>query len=256
MSLYLKKIYLVSFLFMILFFQPALSASNQLLSQKWSWEGMFGKYDKAQLQRGFQVFQEVCSSCHGIRQISYRHLTKIGYTPEQALAFAKSRDYEDGPDDTGEMFVRPGIISDYLVSPYANDKAAAASNGGVAPPDLSLMAKARANGPDYIYSLLLGYEAPPPEIILSETQHYNRYYSAGNGVIAMPKQIDDEVVEYKDGTSNTKHQIAQDITAFLNWTAEPELEERKSLGIKVLLYLFIMTVLFYAWKKRIWKNAH
>lgn len=223
-------------------------------AQEWSWQGLFGTYDRAQLQRGFQVFKNVCAGCHSLRFIAFRNLEGIGFNEDQIKAIAAEYDIEDGPNDDGDMFDRPGIAADYFPSPFPNEKAAAASNGGAIPPDLSLMNKARVNGPDYVFGLLTGYEDEAPEgFDLADGKYYNHYFPGHQ--IAMAPPLYDEAVEYTDGTPATVEQHARDITAFLNWTAQPELEERKALGMKVILFLIVLTAMLYAVKRKIWRDV-
>lgn len=222
--------------------------------EDWTWEGLFGYYDKAQLQRGFQIYNEICSSCHGLSLVAYRNLMEIGLTEDQVKAVAAQKEVEAGPDDTGEMFMRPATPADRFVSPFPNEEAARFANGGALPPDLSLMAKARPAGPDYIYHLLLGYQDTPPEgFELGATQYYNEYFPGH--AIGMPPQLYEGMVEFADGTEATPENMASAITGFLQWAAEPELEERKSLGIKVLLFLIVLTGMLYALKRRIWADV-
>lgn len=223
-------------------------------SESWTWDGLFGYYDKAQLQRGFQIYNEVCSSCHSLHLVAYRNLMDIGLTEDQVKAIAAEKEVEDGPDDEGEMFFRPAMPSDRFVSPFPNENAARAANSGALPPDLSLITKARMGGPNYIYHLLLGYHEEAPEgFELGDTQYYNEYFPGH--AIGMPPQLMEGLVEYADGTEASEEQLARDITAFLNWAAEPELEERKSLGIKVMLFLLVLTAMLYALKRKIWANV-
>lgn len=222
--------------------------------ESWTWEGLFGYYDKAQLQRGFQIYQEVCANCHGLKLVAYRNLTDIGLGEEQVKAIAAEKEVEDGPDDAGDMFMRPALPSDRFVSPFPNDNAARFANGGALPPDLSLINKARMGGPDYIYHLLLGFKDEAPEgFELPEGKYYNEYFPGH--AISMPPQLMEGLVEYADGTEASVEQLARDITAFLNWAAEPELEERKSLGIKVMLFLLVLTAMLYALKRKIWSDV-
>lgn len=226
-----------------------------LLTEKWSWEGLFGRYDQAQLRRGYTVFHDVCSNCHSLSLVAYRNLAAVGLTEEEIKAVAAEREIADAPNDEGMVLMRPGRASDKYISPFPNDKAAAAANMGALPPDLSLMAKARLGGPNYIYSLMLGYKDEVPEgAEIPEGKFYNTYFPGH--AISMPPQVMDDLVSYADGTAATKEQIAKDITAFLNWTAEPELDERKSLGLKVMIFLGVLTALFYALKRQIWKDVH
>ncbi len=226
-----------------------------LPAQKWSFDGMFGRFDKASLKRGFQIYQEVCSSCHSLRLLSYRNLTKIGFTKDEVKSIAADYETQDGPNDEGEMFMRPSLPSDRFVSPFANEKAARASNNGSLPPDLSLIVKARKGGADYIYALLTGFSDELPEgFKLMDGMNYNEYYSGNQ--IAMPMPIEDDSVEYTDGTKATLDQEARDITTFLTWASSPEMDTRKSMGLKVLLFLIVLTALLYALKRRIWSDVH
>lgn len=235
---------------------PAYAAGDapKPAKQAWSFNGLFGTYDRASAQRGFQVYKEVCASCHSMNLLSYRHLEQIGFSEEEVKAIAASFDVVDGPDGDGEMFDRPGIPADRFVSPFPNKNAAAASNNGKVPPDLSLMTKARIGGTDYVYGLLMGYEDAPSDFELPEGGNYNRYYPGH--VIAMAQPLDDEAVEYTDGTKPTLAQHAKDVSVFMTWAAEPEMEERKRMGIKVLLFLLVLTGLLYAVKRKIWENIH
>lgn len=226
-------------------------------AQDWSFYGMtkvFGTFDRAAAQRGFQVYNEVCAGCHSLNLLSYRHLAGIGFSEKEIKAIAASKEVTDGPNDDGDMFERPAIPADRFVSPFANDKAAAASNGGKTPPDLSLMTKARFNGPDYLYALLTGYADAPADVEVPDGGSYNTYFPGH--IIAMAPPLSDEAVEYTDGTEATLEQHARDVTTFLAWAAEPELEERKSMGVKVLLFLLILTGMLYAVKRQVWRDQH
>jgi ubiquinol-cytochrome c reductase cytochrome c1 subunit len=248
-----KILYL--FLFLI-FTHPhnAGSASSDvdLIEQNWPFNGIFGRFDKASLQRGFKVYSEVCAACHGIRHISYRDLGDIGYSADEIKAIAGEYEVIDGPNDEGDMFTRDAKMSDKFVEPYENEKIARLANNGVYPPDLSLIVKARAGGADYIYSLLNGYKDFPENFEASEGMYYNEYYPGKQ--IAMPSPIMDEIVEFDDGTEATHLQIARDVTSFLAWTAEPELEVRKSLGVKTLFFLILLTIMLLGVKRKVWKN--
>lgn len=236
-------------------FAGAASASEGAVppKQDWSWHGIFGTYDRAALQRGFQVFKNVCSNCHSAHYLAFRNLSGIGFNDDQIKAIAAQYDIQDGPNDDGDMFTRPGKPSDHFPSPFPNAKAAAAANGGAAPPDLSLMAKARPHGPDYIHALLTGYEETPPEgVKLADGKHYNHWFPGNQ--ISMPPPLYGDDVEYADGTKATIEQEVHDVVTFLNWMAEPELEARKALGIKVLLFLIALTAMLYAVKRKIWAD--
>lgn len=223
-------------------------------AQKWSFDGMFGTFDRAAAQRGFQVYRNVCAGCHSMKQIDFRHLAGLGYKEDQIKAFAAEAEVPDGPNDAGEMFTRPGTPADGLPKPFPNEKAAAAANNGKAPPDLSLMVKARKGGADYVYGLLTGYTAAPAGFAVPEGGNYNAYFPGH--VIAMAPPLAEDAVEYQDGTKASVAQMAKDVSTFLAWTAEPELEARKSMGLKVLVFLVILTGLLFRVKKIVWKDVH
>ena len=223
--------------------------------QDWQHEGVFGTFDRGELQRGFQVFEEVCATCHSLQYIAFRNLVEIGFTEEEAKAIAAEYEVEDGPDDEGEMFDRTARLADYWPSPFANDNEARASNNGALPPDLSVIVKAREGGPDYIYALMTGYEEEAPDgVELNDGMSYNHYFRGQQ--IAMPEPLYDEAVEYVDGTPATLEQHARDVTAFLAWTAEPELEERKQTGLKVLIFVFVLTAVLFVIYRRVWARLH
>lgn len=223
-------------------------------SQDWSHSGVFGTYDRAAAQRGLQVYREGCAGCHSLDRIAFRNLADLGYSEDQIKAMAAEAIVVDGPDDDGEMFEREGRASDYFPAPFPNSKAAAAANGGAVPPDLSLMAKARFGGADYIYALLTGYVEPPADFEMLEGLNYNAYFPGHQ--IAMAAPLSEDAVEYADGTAATVEQMAHDIAVFLSWTAEPEMEERKQTGLKVILFLLVLTGLLYAVKRKIWADLH
>ena len=241
----------------VMILSPALisgaTSDVKLMEQKWPFNGIFGRFDESSLQRGFQVYREVCAACHGIRHISYRDLKGIGYTNDEIKVIAADYEVVDGPNDEGEMFDREALPSDKFVGPYENDKIARLANNGAYPPDLSLIVKARANGADYLYSLLNGYKDYPENFEASEGMYYNEFYPGYQ--IAMPSPLMDDIVEYSDGTEATQQQIAKDVTSFLAWTAEPELEERKSLGVKTLFFLILLTIMLLGVKRKIWKDV-
>lgn len=216
-------------------------------------DGFFGTFDRAAVQRGFQVYHEVCGACHGLKFVAYRNLAALGYNEDQIKAIAATATVTDGPNDQGEMFDRPGLPFDHITGPFANEQAAAAANGGKAPPDLSLMAKAREGGESYIYSILTGYEEAPAEMEIPEGGHFNAFFPGH--VIAMPKPISDGQVDYTDGTPATLKNYSDDVSAFLMWLAEPKLEERKKTGFRVLVFMAILTGLLYATKKRVWAST-
>tara|TARA_B100001778_G_C18553281_1_gene614094 strand:- start:217 stop:990 length:774 start_codon:yes stop_codon:yes gene_type:complete len=218
--------------------------------QNWSFSGLFGIFDKASAQRGYQVYREVCSGCHGMRLINYRNLSALGYNTEELKALAAEFEVQDGPNDEGEFFTRPGRPSDKFISPYPNKQAARAANGGAYPPDLSLIIKARANGANYLHALLSGYTEPPKDMKVPDGMYYNSFYS-GN-LIAMPQPLYDDGITYFDGTKATKDQMATDVTTFLAWASEPELEKRKRLGVTVISFLLVFSMLAYFSMKQIW----
>ena len=226
----------------------------QLLKPDWSFNGFFGKFDRASLQRGYQVYKEVCASCHSMSLLSYRNLAEKGgpeFTVEEVKAIASQFEVTDGPNNDGEMFQRSGKPSDRFASPYPNENASRAANGGAYPPDMSVLAKARPGGSDYIYSVLMGYEEKAPENIkLEEGVYYNKYM-IGNK-IRMANPLSEGVIEYTDGTKASQEQMAKDVVSFLTWAAEPHLEIRKELGFKSVIYLLILTILVYLIKKKIW----
>lgn len=220
----------------------------------WAFDGVFGQVDKRAAQRGFQVYKEVCSACHGLKRIAFRNLSEIGFTEAEIKALASGYQVKDGPNDDGEMFERAGKASDYLPSPYANEQAARAVQNGAYPPDLSLIIKARHDGANYVYSLLTGYAAAPSDMHMSDGMHYNPYFPGGQ--IAMAPPLSDGQVTYEDGTNASVDQMAQDVVTFLQWAAEPEMEARKSMGIKTLLYILIFTAFMYAAKRKLWRRVH
>lgn len=223
------------------------------IDMNWSFEGMFGTFNRDDVKKGGQIFFEVCNGCHSMDMVYYRNLVDLGWDEGEVKELAAGYEVEDGPDDEGEMFMRPARLSDRIVAPFANEKAARSANGGAFPPDLSVITKARKGGPDYIYSLLVGYKDEAPEdVTMAEGTNYNEYFPGHQIFMAAP--LYGETVEFPDGTSGTLEEEAKYITTFLAWAAEPELEERKSLGIKVLLYLIVLTAMFYALKRRIWSR--
>lgn len=239
----------------LFFFMSGISHASEAQSPKqmpWHFNGVFGTFDRQSVQRGFQIYKEVCSACHSLNHIAYRNLEEIGFNEAEIKAIAAEKNVLDGPNDEGEMFERPGRPSDYFVPPFANEKAARAANNGAYPPDLSLMSKARFDGPNYIYSLLTGYQEAPADTAMNEGMHYNPYFPGEQ--IAMAPPLAEGAVQYADGTVATVDQMAQDVVNFLQWAAEPEMEQRKRMGIKVILYLAVFTVLFWFAKKRIWSR--
>ena len=246
------------FIFIISLFSyngTAAERTHELLNPGWSFKGFFGKFDRASLQRGYQVYTEVCAACHSMKYLSYRNLSEPGgpeFSKEQAKIIASQFEVTDGPNSDGEMFTRAARLSDNFVGPYENMQAATAANGGAYPPDMSVLVKARKGGADYIYSLLLGYEEPPEGIVLDDGVYYNKYM-AGNK-IKMSNPLSEGIVEYLDGTPATEDQMAKDVTSFLAWAAEPHLEARHKIGFRALIYLMIMTILVYFSMKKLWSR--
>ncbi len=253
----------------------AASSEVKIEKQQWSFSGPFGTFDRAQVQRGLKIYREVCSACHGLNLVAFRNLADVGgpsFTEDQAKFIAEEYEIEDGPDEYGENFTRPGKLYDYFPSPFPNEEAARYANGGAYPPDLSLIAKARSasrgfpwfifdaftqyqeHGADYLYALMTGYVDPPSEVEVPDGQYYNKSYLAGE-TLAMSPPLDVELVEYTDGTEMTVDQYARDVAAFLMWTAEPKLEERKKIGFRVMLFLIVFASLLYFTKRKIWHRV-
>jgi ubiquinol-cytochrome c reductase cytochrome c1 subunit len=261
---------------------PALAATTQAEPKDihWSFEGPFGKFDDAQLQRGYKVYREVCSACHSMNLMSFRNLGQKGgpfYDPKYknpndnpvVKSLAHDIQIKDVDTDTGDAISRPGLPSDRFPNPFPNVYAAAASNGGAAPPDLSVMAKAREGGPRYIYSLLTGFRSPPPGLTLPAGKYYNPFFPGDlsgswhgatdkvpeGGAISMPPPLADNKVTFDDGTPSTVANEARDVAAFLAWAAEPKQEERKAFGLGAMIYLLVFAGLVYASYRRIWRNV-
>jgi len=241
--------------------------------EKWSFAGPFGTYDKVQLQRGLKVYKEVCSACHSMDMVAFRTLEELGYSEAQVKAFAAEYTVQDGPNADGEMFERPAVPSDYFPSPFPNVEAAAAANNGAAPPDFSLIAKARGvergfptfvfdiftqyaqGGPDYIHSLLTGYDREPPAgMQIAEGTYYNPFFIAGKS-LAMANPLSNDQVTYDDGSPQTVDQYGRDVSAFLMWAAEPHLEDRKKTGFRVMVFLVLFAGLVYLTKRKVWSNV-
>ncbi len=238
---------------------------------KWSFAGPFGKYDQGQLQRGFKIYKEVCSACHSLKLIAFRNLADPGgpgFSTAQAGAVAAGYQIQDGPNDQGEMFQRPGRLADHFPPPFPNEQAARNANGGQAPPDMSVLAKARTyerglpwfifdiftqyqeTGPDYIAALLKGYGDPPQGFTLPEGTYYNKYFPGRS--IKMPQPLQDGQVTFDDGSPATLEQYSRDVSAFLMWASEPTLNMRKRIGFQVMIFLVVRAGLLYFTKKRVW----
>ena len=222
--------------------------------QQWSFNGVFGTFDRAALQRGFQVYQKVCSTCHAVKHLYFRDLAALGYGADEIKGIAAQVQVPDGPNDTGEMFQRPGRPSDRIPGPFPNDQAARTANNGALPPDLSLITKAREGGEDYIYAILTGYKDAPAGVKMNQNMNYNEYFPGHQ--IAMPPPLVEGPIEYADKTPATVPKMAHDVVSFLSWAAEPTLEERHRMGFKVILFLVVATGLLYAAKRKIWSRIH
>lgn len=233
---------------------PALAQETPPLPhEQWSFKGPFGTYDRAALQRGFLVYQQVCSVCHSIKELYYRNLEDIGLTEDQVKAIAASAQIPT-LDDNGQPTTRPGRPSDHFKSPFPNDLAARAANNGALPPDQSVLELARPGGADYLYGILTGYEPPPPDMHMQPGMQYNKYFPGHQ--IAMPPPLRDGSVTYTDGTKPTLDQESRDVVSFLTWAAQPEMETRKAMGVRVVLYLLFLGGLTYAVKRKVWADVH
>ncbi|MDF2765511.1 MAG: cytochrome c [Rhodospirillales bacterium] len=230
----------------------ALAAESEveLPERHWSFDGLFGTFEREDVRRGYEVYRNVCAGCHGLTLIRYRELAALGYSEDEIKALAAEQTYTDGPNDQGEMFERPGLPSDPFKAPFPNEQAARVANNGALPPDLSLLVEARAGGANHVYGVLIGYEEPPADFPLKEGQYYNKYFPGH--VIAMPPPLSDGAVAYPEGVEATVPQMAADVTSFLAWAAEPTLEARKRMGVKSVLFLIVFTGLLYAVKRKIW----
>ena len=253
-----KFIKILSILILICSSQSKINAADKVeyLKTDWSFKGLFGKFDRGSLQRGYQVYTEVCASCHSMKYLSYRNLSEKGgpeFSVAEAKAIAASFEVTDGPNADGDMFQRPAKLSDKFVMPYENVKAAQAANGGAYPPDMSVLVKARGGGVDYIYSLLQGYEDAPAGVTLDDGVYYNKYMYGNK--IKMSAPLLDGIVEYGDGTIASVDQMSKDVTTFLMWAAEPHLETRHRMGFKAIVYLIILTILVYLSMKKIWSRV-
>ena len=225
-----------------------------LKTRDWSFSGPFGTFDKAAMQRGFQVYNEVCAGCHSMKLIAFRNFADLGYNEAEIKALAAQYEVQDGPNDDGEMFMRPAIPADRMPAPYANDNAARAGNNGALPPDLSLIAKARPNGPNYLYSLLSSYGDAPNGKEVPDGMYYNAAYPGH--LIAMPQPLYGDDVEFSDGAATSIEAVSADLTQFLMWAAEPKMEVRKRTGVAAVFFLSIFVIFSYLAKRRIWADVH
>lgn len=237
--------------------EAASSQAPEIVHQDWTFSPPFGTYDNAQLQRGFQVYKEVCSNCHSMRLLSYRNLGEPGgpeFSPKAVAVIASQVQVTDGPNEKGEMFQRPARPSDHFHSPFANEQLARLANNGALPPDLSVITKAREGGPDYIYALLTGYAEAPAGFQVAQGMHYNKAFPGHQ--IAMPPPVSDGIVKYTDGTKGTLDNYARDVSAYLMWAAEPKLEERHKTGARVLIFLVVFAAIMYLAKRTVWARLH
>ena len=252
---FINKFLFIIFLTVLPFAVFSAEKNTNFIETDWSFEGIFGTFDRASLQRGYQVYQEVCAGCHSVQHLSYRNLSEKGgpeFSVEEVKAMASQFEVEDGPNSEGDMFMRPARLSDKFAKPYPNVQASTTANGGAYPPDMSVLAKARTGGADYIYSLLLGYEEAPMGFELDDGVYYNKYMP-GNKIM-MSEPVMDGIVEYADGTEASKAQIAKDITTFLVWASEPHLESQHRMGFKTIIYLIILITLVYMSKQKVWSR--
>ena len=233
---------------------PAMAQEEKLLHNNWSFNGPFGTFDRASAQRGYQIYKEVCSNCHSMSLLSYRDLSELGFSADQVKAIAGDVTVPGGVSDTGEPVERPAIPSDRFKAPFPNEQAARSANGGALPPDQSLIIKARENGSDYVFSLLQGYEDPPAGVTVPNGQYYNKYFPGH--FLAMPQPLRADQVSYTDGAKTTLEQESKDIVEFLTWASEPTMERRKQMGVKIVLFLALITGLTYTVKKKVWKDVH
>jgi ubiquinol-cytochrome c reductase cytochrome c1 subunit len=233
---------------------PAFAQDSELPNEKWSFESLFGTFDLAAAQRGFQVYSNVCSNCHSMTLLHYRDLSGIGFDEEQIKAIAAAVTVPSGLDDQGNPKDGPATPASQFKSPFANDIAARAANNGALPPDLSLIVNAREGGPNYIYGILTGFAQPPAGFKMQDGMNYNKMFPGHQ--IAMPQPLQDGTVEYTDGTSNNLNQEAHDVVTFLAWAANPETVERKQIGVRVILFLVFMTGITYAVKRKVWSDVH
>ncbi|MBL8658435.1 MAG: cytochrome c1 [Rhodospirillales bacterium] len=224
--------------------------------QLWSFAGILGKYDDAALRRGFLVYMDACSGCHSLRHVAYRDLSAlgVGFGPEDIKALAAQFKVEDGPDEEGKMFRRPALPADRIVSRFPNKQAAQHANRGMYPPDLSLITKARRDGTNYLFAFLTGFEEPPADAEVTPGMHYNRY--APGQQTGMEGVLSEDLVEYDDGTQASVPQMASDVTSFLAWAADPHREIRHSIGVRVVIFLLLLTLMLYALKREVWAHLH
>jgi len=232
---------------------PAIAQEDEMPNEKWSFNGVFGTFDLAAAQRGYQVYANVCANCHSMQMLHYRDLSGIGLDAAEIKAIAAGITVPSGLDDQGNPKEGPATPANQFKSPFANEAAARAANNGALPPDLSLIVDAREGGANYIYGILTGFGQPPSGFKMQDGMYYNRMFPGHQ--IGMPQPLQDGTVEYVDGTPNTMNQEAHDVVTFLAWAADPETVERKQIGVRVVLFLMFMTGLTYAVKRKVWSNV-
>ncbi len=240
--------------FILLFIQSAFAEEFKPLPNKkvkWKFKGIIGYLDRESVQRGYKVYKEVCAACHSMKRVAFRNLKDIGFSEEEVKQIASSYQVKDGPNDLGDMFERNGMPSDYFVAPFHNKEAAAAANHSVAPPDLSLIIKARHDGANYVYSLLTGYQDGEHS---EDGLYTNPYFPAGK--LAMAPPLSAGLVQYDNDKQATVEHMAYDVVNFLQWAAEPELEHRHKLGLKVISYFVVLTILFILTNNKLWQNLY
>jgi ubiquinol-cytochrome c reductase cytochrome c1 subunit len=252
----MRKLVLGAAAALLLLAAPAFAQDEDITlpKQSWSFDGVFGTFDRAALQRGFQIYSEVCSNCHSMNLLRYRDLAALGYKDEEIKAIAAQKQVTAGPNDQGEMFQRPAQPADNFVPPFPNDQANRAAHNGALPPDLTLITRARAGGADYVYALLTGFKDAPANFKMNDGMSYDTYFPGHQ--IAMPQPLTDDSVKFADGTAATLPEEAHDVVTFLAWAAEPAMEQRKETGAKVMLFLLVMALVLYAAKRKIWQAVH
>lgn len=216
----------------------------------WTNAGMLSSFDHSSLRRGFEVYRQICSTCHSLKLVAYRNLVGVTHTEKQAKMIAATKTFMDGPNAEGEMFERPGKLTDKIPNPYPNEETARLANNGALPPDLSLMTKARHSGEDYVFSLLTGYRPAPEGVVVRQGMYYNPYF--GGAAIGMTPPLSDGQIDYEDGTPATVSQMAKDVTHFLSWCSEPETDDRKRMGLKWLSAIAIGFCFMGYWKRFRW----
>lgn len=265
----LKKIKKISLVAAVVLgsFQMAHASGGGAHIEKYDWpqNGVFGKFDRAAMQRGLQVYREVCAACHSLDMIAFRNLTDLGYNEDEVKAIARDYDVEAAPDDEGEVSTRPATPSDYFPSPFENEQAARASNNGALPPDFSLIIKSREHvslfapwtsvyGEDYLVALMMSYEEEAPHgVVMQDGMNYNAVFEGNQ--IAMAPPLSEGLVEYADGTEASVEQMSKDIAVFLYWVSDPSMEQRKQMGLKVIAFMILMSILLYYTNKQVWRNV-